>query len=413
MRRRPQNARHLVLALLAAVFVLGGLTGCQSDDKQLVLATVLPATGPNAMLGDAMRRGVELAVKQSGPLGNGYTLTVTNYDEANAGDIQRAQAAASDPRLIGMIGPLDSETALTLLPALSQAGVATISPGATLPGLTRSDAATAEGVPFAKLHPRGKPIAFFRMTGTDTELGAAMATLALDPKQSQGLRAQRVFLVDDGSASGVARAAAFTEALKARRATLAGKGALNPSAPDSGPALVAAIVKAYPDAVVYAGATPVGVFLRELLSLSGLTQMRMLDASASAGNPAWSASLRPVAAAANTIAVVPAPDPTRMDGASAFVAAYEAAYPGRGVLPQSGVTYDAATIELNAVKALIKAGKDITPGAVLAAVAATSSTGVTGPIAFDANGDRKSLPPSAVYACDVNGVWRYITTLGA
>lgn len=57
-------------------------------------------------------------------------------------------------------------------------------------------------------------------------------------------------------------------------------------------------------------------------------------------------------------------------------------------------------------------GKTPTRAAVLAAVAATKETGVTGAIAFDKLGDPATPPPFAVYTCDARGAWTYQTSLG-
>jgi len=59
-------------------------------------------------------------------------------------------------------------------------------------------------VPYDKIHPSGKPLAFFRLAPTDDALGKSAADLAVAPTASHGLAAHSVFLVDDATASGKA-----------------------------------------------------------------------------------------------------------------------------------------------------------------------------------------------------------------
>jgi ABC-type branched-subunit amino acid transport system substrate-binding protein len=67
--------------------------------------------------------------------------------------------------------------------------------------------------------------------------------------------------------------------------------------------------------------------------------------------------------------------------------------------------------EITAIKSEIAAGKSPTRDAVRAAVAASKYVGLSGPIAFDANGDGATPPGFAIYTCDIKGVWTYQTGL--
>src|SRR5262249_7142924 len=160
---------------------------------------------------------------------------------------------------MGIVGPLDSQTALGMLPVISLHGLTTLTPGATLPGLTQASAAAAEKLPFAQLHPQGKPVAFSRLPRTDDALGTAAAQLA----------PSAVFIVDDGTSSGKALAAAFIQELKATHGVISGQRSLTAGVPDSAQAVVSAIFIADPDAVFFAGGTAAGAELRATLSFSG------------------------------------------------------------------------------------------------------------------------------------------------
>ena len=141
-----------------ALFLVLGLSGClgvnsTTDTKALAIATVFPTSGPEAGVGRALQNAVNLAVSQNASLGNGYTLSVTNVDEANGFTDQAVETLASNPLTMGIIGPLDSQDALAMLPGIEATGITTISPSATLPALTQADRASTEGIAFsASIH---------------------------------------------------------------------------------------------------------------------------------------------------------------------------------------------------------------------------------------------------------------------
>lgn len=407
---RAPLAALLVLPLLAALAL--GLAAC--GDQTVTIATVLPTSGPDAPLGLAMQRAVDLAVSQNATPGPGYKLSVTHLDENGASLAHDLGALAANTNVLGIAGPYGSAAALTLLPVAARDGITTISPGATLPGLTLADAAQAEGVPFAALHPKGKALAFFRLPPTDTAAGKAAADLAVAPGDAQGFGVGSVFMVDDGSASGMATGAAFTQELAGKGASLAGKATIALDKPDSAQAAVTAIIQANPNLVFYAGGMATGAALRSTLSLTGAPDLPILTTGPIANDRGWSTAVGGSPAAANTAALLPAPDLSTLTSATAkaFTAAYQHAYPGLALLPQSAVAYDAAMDEIAVIRALIHANKPVTRAAVRAAVAGAKYTGVTGTLAFDTNGDNTAPSSFSLYTCDAKGAWRYVGAVG-
>jgi branched-chain amino acid transport system substrate-binding protein len=373
---------------------------------------MFPATGPDAALGQAMQRGVDLAVQQNATLGKGWTLTVAHVDTASTDTASAMSGLGADPRVMGLVGPQESQTAVDMLPVVAQQSLVTISPSATLPGLTQSDTAAAEGLTFATLHPQGKALAFFRLPATDDALGKAAADVAVTPAASHGLGASAIYIVDDGSASAKVQASAFAQELRARGGSVAGQQTITLGSAGNAQHLVTAIVDVYPDAVFYAGGTAGGAALRGTLSLSGVPQMAVLTAGPIASNPGWGAAVGVTAAAANTTALLPGKDLSALPNAKSFVSAYQTAFPKQDLVPQSALAYDAAMDEITAIKGLLAAGKPVTRDAVLAAVTAAKYSGVTGTLAFDKNGDNTAPSGISVYTCDDKGVWHYQTAVG-
>ena len=117
------------------------------------------------------------------------------------------------------------------------------------------------------------------------------------------------------------------------------------------------------------------------------------------------------AAAANTTALLPAPDLSTLDGAKDFVSAYHTAYAEQDLLPQAALAYDAAMDEIAAIKSLVGAGKQVTRSAALAAVASAKYAGVSETLAFDAKGDNTTALGFSLYTCDAQGAWHFVAAI--
>lgn len=413
--RRYARLRGQSFALLAALLMVGWLSACSIGgprQQMVTLVSIFPTRGASGAVGQSMARAVDLAIKQNAALSGGYTLTATHVDESSVAVGPETAQALANAQVMGVVGPLSSDTAVATLPTLAQAGVATISPMATLPGLTQADQATAEGLKFSQLHPQGKPINFFRLTADDNAIGSATADLALAATSAHGLGSQAVFVVDDGTASGKAQSAAFQTELKAKHGTVAGTHSLTLGDAISVQLTVSAIVEAQPDSVFYAGSADGAAALRRTMTQTGVPALPLLVAGAAADDPGWGDALGNPLFAANTIGILPTQDLSKLSGAQAFQTAYQSAYAGATVTPEAALAYDAAMIEIQAIKGVIATGKAPTRAAVLAAVAATKYTGATGAIAFDKQGDPTTPPPFAVYTCDAKGAWTYQASIG-
>lgn len=418
VRKRP-SYHALRVAPLALVLCCALLAGCSlggsggsASAKTITMATVLPITGLDGSVGQAMQNAVDLAVQQNSTLAGNYTLTVAHVDSTANDPAAIASTLAGNTSVMGIVGPLDSQTAAGMLPGIQQAGVVTISPGASLPGLTQASAATAEGLSFTQLHPQGTAEAFFRLTQTDSAIGKAAADLAVAAQQSHGFAARNVFVVDDGSPSGKAQAAAFSSELGVQHGSVAGHSSITTSAQSNAQSIVSAIVEANPDIVFYAGDITGGALLRGTLSLSGAPGVPILAAGYIADDPGWGAAVGVAAASANTTDLLPAQDLSTLSKAKTFLSSYQNAYPNQAVVPESALAYDAAMDEITAIKGLLAAGKPVTRAAVLAAVAGAKYAGITGTLAFNTNGDDTTPPSFGVYTCDTKGNWTYQGNFG-
>jgi branched-chain amino acid transport system substrate-binding protein len=413
-RRFCRLAPLLALALLlvpgfSSCSILGN--GGPGADKILSIAAVFPTSGPEAGVGKAMQYAVDLAIAQNASLADGYSLTATNVDEANGFTDQAVETLASNSQTMGIVGPQDSQDALRMLPGIEASGIATISPTVTLPGLTQENLASAEGISFTQIHPAGKSLAFFRLPPTDDIAGKVADDLALASQQSKGLAAHAVDIVDDGTASGKALATAFKKELQANQGTVVGQQSLTNGAGDNTQSIVSAVVAANPDIIYYAGGIGAGAGLRSTLSLSGAPQLPILASGPIADDPTWGATVGLPAASAYTTGILPAQDLSKLPNTQDFVVAFHTNYPGVNSLPESALAYDAAMDEISAIKSLIQSGKPVTRVAVLAAVASSQYSGITGKISFNQNGDNLTPLAFSLYTCDSKGTWHYQTSL--
>jgi ABC-type branched-subunit amino acid transport system substrate-binding protein len=294
------------------------------------------------------------------------------------------------------------------VPLIEKAHLATISPGAVLAGLAQSTQTEPDGVDYPSLHPKGTTLAYFQLAALDRSAVAA-AKLAVAPASAHGLSAHSIFIVNDGTPGGQGEAAAFVQALTAAGGSSAGSATVTGDTPGSAQQAAIDIIRTDPDAVFYAGGTAAGAELRSALTLTGAPQVVILTAAPIANNPGWSAAVGLAPASAYTVALLPGQMSASSPAATAFAKAYHAAY-GLDPLPQAAMAYDAAMDEISAIKALIAAGKPITRDAVLARVTTGSYTGVTGTLAFDANGIPKTPPSFGIYACQSSGAWKLVGT---
>ncbi|MGP4110061.1 bifunctional serine/threonine-protein kinase/ABC transporter substrate-binding protein [Streptomyces sp. 4N509B] len=165
--------------------------GSDAEPRTVRIAVQGPLTGDNSALGRDMVAAVRLAVDQANQSGDHPDLRfeVVEADDHGADDtaIAAAQATIDDGRVLAVVGPAYSSAAQAAGPLYSAAGLTAVTPLATSPRL-------AENTPSTLL--RGVP--------DDRQAGEAIGDL---------LAGVASVVVDDASAHGVALADAVAERL--------------------------------------------------------------------------------------------------------------------------------------------------------------------------------------------------------
>lgn len=187
--------RRFPAAVLAGVLLLTPLPAQAADPLKLGLAA--PLTGPDSGFGQGMRAGVEQAIADINRAGGiaGQKIQLTVLDDA--GDPKQGAAvakkfAAAGVRLV--VGHLNSGTSAMAMPVYDEAGIVSVSPGASFSALTGRGA-----------------WGFFRLQGNDARQGRIAGEVL-----AERFGDWPVAFVNDKTAFGRALADEAARAVKAR-----------------------------------------------------------------------------------------------------------------------------------------------------------------------------------------------------
>ena len=164
----------------------------------VLVVSDLPLQGGIRLSATQMAQAITFALRERGFRAGRFRVAYQSCDDslARTGLYDQAKCAANaraygaDADVVGVIGTLNSDCAVSALPALNRAGLATVSPLNSFVGLTRQgDGVDPKLLP--RLYPTGRRN-YARVYPTDDLQGAALAMLARD------LGHRRVFVLDDG-----------------------------------------------------------------------------------------------------------------------------------------------------------------------------------------------------------------------
>lgn len=378
-------SKKLLLAVVAALVALamiatgcggGGTTGGTSGTtaaKTIDIGIGAPLTAGAVALGQGMKRGANLAISQmnASDAAKAAGITFKSVDGDDQGDpktgVTVANTFASDPNLVGVMGHLNSGVSIPASKVYSDHKIVMISPASTNPALTQQGLKNV-----------------FRVCTTDAVQGPAGADYA-----TSLLKFKTAYVVDDSTPYGTGLAAEFAKKFVANGGQVLGTQKTSDKDTDFN-ALVTKIKATNPDVIYYGGIYNAGALLAKqskdagmkapLMGGDGLYDpafVQLAGASEAEGDFATSVGL-PIA---------------NLPKGQEFTAAYKAMFPNDEIAAYDAYAYDATNVILNAVLTVAKAqgaaavmspaGRD----AIIAAVAATNTDGVTGKIAFDATGD--------------------------
>ncbi|MFZ9811035.1 MAG: branched-chain amino acid ABC transporter substrate-binding protein [Burkholderiaceae bacterium] len=325
---------------------------------------VAPMTGGIAHLGKDNENGAKLAVADLNKAGltiGGQKVKFELLSEDDAADPKQGTAAAQklvDAKVAGVIGHLNSGTTIPASTIYNKAGIPQISPSATNPRYTLQGYKTA-----------------FRVVANDGQLGGTLGRYAVNE-----LKGKSIAIIDDRTAYGQGVADEFAKGVQAAGGKVVTRQYTTDKATDFS-AILTTIRGRKPDVVFFGGMDAVGgPMLRQMKQLG-------IDAKFMGGDGICTSELPKLAGdavgnskvfCAEAGGVVGKFEKKMTDFRTRFKAET-----GEEVKLYAPYVYDATMVMVEAMKK----ANSTDPKAYLPELAKIKYEGVTGPIAFDKNGD--------------------------
>jgi len=265
----------LVVLVAAALVVAGcgGGTGGASGGnekplKEIVIASDFPLTGSSRAQTESMVQAIEMLLAEHNNSAGSVKISYKSLDDstAQAGKWDEAKCAenvqglAKDPKVVVLVGPMNSGCAQIQIKTANSAGLAMVSPAATAVGLTKAGGEPGEP---DKYYPSGTRN-FLRVAVADDLQGKAGASWAKE------LGAKRVFVLHDKETYGKGLADQFEGAAENLGLDVVGVEGIDPMASNYR-SLVPKITGGKTDLVYFGGITQnnAGQIAKDLKSADG------------------------------------------------------------------------------------------------------------------------------------------------
>ncbi|MFJ8691993.1 bifunctional serine/threonine-protein kinase/ABC transporter substrate-binding protein [Streptomyces roseolilacinus] len=394
VRRRALTRRSAILGVAVATLTAGSVltwnltrddppgggsagSGPAASPVTVVIGVDAPLSGDLSSLGVGIRNSAELAARTANRTrhvpGVKFEVKALDDEATPAKGQPNAARFVADGKVLGVVGPLNSAVAQTMVKPLAQADLVNVSPANTHPALTLG--------PHWATGARSRPYkTYFRTIATDVDQGPFAARYLHD---EAGKR--KLYVIDDGSEYGTSLTSGFRAEFTKLGGTVVGTDRVGTAQNDfSG--LARRIRASGADAVYFGGYYTTAGPLSQQLKHAGA------DIPLMGGDGIFDQQYVETAPKAEgdlaTAIGVPA---EHMAGGDTFLARYrEAGYPEEAGA-YGPYAYDATWAVIEAVKAVVAAhGGTLPPDArarMPQAVAGLSFDGVTGRVAFDEYGD--------------------------
>ncbi|MBP2348872.1 bifunctional serine/threonine-protein kinase/ABC transporter substrate-binding protein [Streptomyces virginiae] len=352
-------------------------SGAPASSVTVVIGVDAPLSGGMSSMGVGIKNSADLAARTANESGHvpGVNFEIKALDDGAdpARGASNAARFVSDEKVLGVVGPLNSGVAKTLVAPLAQANMAVVSPANTDPVLTLGSgwAAGSTSRPYDT---------YFRTVATDVDQGPFAARyLHGDAKKT------KLYVVDDASAHGTALSSRFAAEFTKLGGAVVGTEQVDP-AERAFEGLATRVKSSGADAVYFGGYYDTAAPISQQLKQAGVNVPLMggdgiFDQQYLTSNPKAEGDL------ATNIGA-----PAEESGAGQdFLARYEKAGYPEAAGWYGPYAYDATWSLIEAVKAVVASNGGSLPDDARAklpqAVAGLSFDGVTGRVAFDGSGD--------------------------
>ncbi|HEJ1072031.1 TPA: branched-chain amino acid ABC transporter substrate-binding protein [Serratia marcescens] len=376
-----QNIRIKPLALAAMTMILS-LPALADDTVLIGLAG--PLAGPSARIGKDLENGARLAIADANaqkPTLNGKPVTFKLVSEDDQSDPRTAVAVAQrlvDEGVAGVVGHWNTGTSIPAARIYHDAGIAQVAPVATGHGYTQQGFDTS-----------------FRVMGHDDDGGNYAGQYAV-----KTLKAKRIAVIDDRTAFGQGLADEFIKSLQAQGVQPVTREYVDDKTVDFS-AVLTTVRSKNADLIFFGGvdsqAAPLARKLKQLgmnaqlMGAGGFVSQTFLTLAQREGE--------------GVVALEPGLPLEQMPGGKAFEQAYRDRYHTHIEL-HAPFAYDATRVLIAAIEQADSAN----PADYLPKLRAIHYQGVTGDIAFDAQGNLQQ--PSFTLYRVVDGKWQPQTVLG-
>ena len=354
--------RFTVIAAAAAVLAVVPTAHAQSEVR---IGSASPLSGPSAHQGKDIENGARLAIDylnaQGATIGGKKVKWVRQAEDDGSAPKPGPAVAQNlvDDGVVAVVGHLNSGTTVPASKIYDSAGIPQISPAATTPLYTHQGYKTT-----------------FRVVANDDLVGRVLAHYAVDT-----LKAKKIAVIDDRTAFGQGLADQFAKDVKRLGgAEIVSRQFTNDRATDFN-AILTQIRARRPDVIFYGGMdATAGPMLKQMQTLG-------IAAKFVSGDGVCSEKLPQLAGSAlgddKVVCVVAGGvDGPLEAGMAAFAARYRKRY-GMAFQTYAPYAYDATMT----FAAAMRAAGSSDPATFLPALARIKYQGITGTIAFDANGD--------------------------
>lgn len=353
-------------------------------DQQVLIGLAGPLTGPSARIGKDLENGAQLAIDAANarhPKIGGEAVTYKLVSEDDQSDPRTAVTVAQrlvDAGVVGVVGHWNTGTSIPAARVYHDAGIAQVAPVATGHAYTQQGFDTS-----------------FRIMGHDDDGGQVAGKYALE-----SLKAKRIAVIDDRTAFGQGLADQFVKSIEVGGGSVVSREYVDDKTVDFS-AVLTNVRGKNPDLIFFGGvdaqAAPLARRIKQLgikatlMGAGGFVSQTFLTLAQKDGE--------------GVTALEPGLAIEQMPGGKAFEQAYGDRYKTHIEL-HAPFAYDGVGV---LIAALEKAGST-DPQKYLPVLRAIDYQGVTGPIAFDTEGNLKN-PTFTVYQVKAKK-WQPVSVAG-
>lgn len=376
--------KNIFKKLTLATLVIASFSAIAADSETVLIGLAGPLTGPSARIGKDLENGAQLAIADANnqkPVIDGKPVTFKLISEDDQSDPRTAVAVAQrlvDAGVAGVVGHWNTGTSIPAARVYHDAGIAQVAPVATGHAYTQQGFDTS-----------------FRVMGHDDDGGNYAGKYAVAV-----LKAKRIAVIDDRTAFGQGLADEFIKSLKSQGIDIIDREYVDDKTVDFS-AVLTNIRSKNADLVFFGGvdsqAAPLARRIKQLgmpatlMGAGGFVSQTFLTLAQKEGE--------------GVVALEPGLPVDQMPGGKAFEQAYIDRYKTHIEL-HAPFAYDATRVLI----AAIEQANSTDPVKYLPKLHAIKYQGVTGEIAFDAQGNLQN-PSFTVYKV-INGKWQPQTILG-